>query len=130
MATVYFFEKPGCINNARQKKLLIASGHTVIDKNLLTHPWTPNLLLSFLGSKSVHSWFNLASPRIKSKEILPENISTDAALELMIHDPLLIKRPLLQVENRCESGFDQNLIHNWIGLSGVLKDPEKCKKNR
>ena len=36
MATITFYEKPGCINNTRQKKLLEAAGHQVVAKNLLT----------------------------------------------------------------------------------------------
>ncbi len=130
MATVYFFEKPGCGNNARQKKILAASGHTVIARNLLIHPWTPETLMTFFGSKPVHGWFNLASPRVKSGEIVPEDIAAEEALNLMIHDPLLIRRPLMQVENRCEAGFDQDLIHAWIGLSGMLADPEICLRDK
>jgi len=35
MATVIFYEKPGCGNNTKQKVWLAASGHTVLAKNLL-----------------------------------------------------------------------------------------------
>jgi hypothetical protein len=31
MATVHFYEKPGCINNTRQKKILAAAGHEVLE---------------------------------------------------------------------------------------------------
>ena len=37
MATVVFYEKPGCGNNTKQKVWLAASGHTVLAKNL-PHP--------------------------------------------------------------------------------------------
>ena len=30
MATVTFYEKPGCVTNARQKRMLEAAGHTVV----------------------------------------------------------------------------------------------------
>ncbi|MBY0577939.1 MAG: hypothetical protein K2P57_02725 [Burkholderiales bacterium] len=126
MATIYFFEKPGCANNARQKKLLAGSGHTVIAKNILTHHWTGETLAAFFGSRPVHSWFNRASPRIKSGEIVPEKISSEEALAFMLKDPLLIRRPLMQVEDRCEAGFDPDLVHAWIGLSEKLTDPETC----
>ncbi|WP_217995184.1 hypothetical protein [Methylogaea oryzae] len=35
MATVLFWEKPGCVNNARQKRLLQEAGHTVLARDLL-----------------------------------------------------------------------------------------------
>jgi hypothetical protein len=38
------------------------------------------------------------------------------ALAMMIADPLLIRRPLMQVGDRCESGFDSNAVDEWIGL--------------
>ena len=44
MATVIFYEKPGCGNNTKQKVWLAASGHTVLAKNLLTEKWTASRL--------------------------------------------------------------------------------------
>lgn len=128
MATVFFFEKPGCGNNARQKKLLAASGHTVIAKDILNHPWSMESLFSFLEKKPVSEWFNSASPRIKSGEIDPEKLSEKEALELMLKDPLLIRRPLIEIEDRREAGFDQDSLNEWIGLSASLRDPEACLK--
>lgn len=36
MATVIFYEKPGCINNTKQKARLLAAGHEVQAHNLLS----------------------------------------------------------------------------------------------
>lgn len=44
MATLTFYEKPGCQGNARQKALLRAAGHQLHVRNLLTEPWTPERL--------------------------------------------------------------------------------------
>ena len=35
----------------------------------------------------------------------------------MLADPLLIRRPLIEVERRREAGFDAALIDAWIGLT-------------
>lgn len=128
MATVFFFEKPGCGNNARQKKLLAASGHTVIAKNILNHPWTAESLLAFLEKKPVPEWFNRASPRLKSGEIDPEKLSEEEALELMLKDPILIRRPLIEIDGIRSAGFDQQRLDDWIGLSSNIQDPEACLK--
>ena len=53
MATVTFYEKPGCINNTRQKKLLAAAGHQVEVKNLLTEAWQAERLRAFFGDMPV-----------------------------------------------------------------------------
>jgi nitrogenase-associated protein len=116
MAKIVFYEKPGCANNARQKALLAASGHELDVRNLLTEAWTVSALQRFFGSKPVAAWFNPASPRVKSGEIQPGGVSGPDALAMMIADPVLIRRPLMQVGERCESGFDSDAVDKWIGL--------------
>ena len=49
MATIVFFEKPGCAANARQKQQLERAGHTVVARSLLTEPWTAERLRGFFG---------------------------------------------------------------------------------
>ncbi|MEY4575316.1 MAG: hypothetical protein RL701_19 [Pseudomonadota bacterium] len=116
MAHILFFEKPGCGGNTRQKAWLQAAGHSVEAVSLLTHPWTREELASYLEPRPVAQWFNRAAPRIKSGEIVPEALSADAAMTLLLAEPLLIRRPLLQVAGRREVGFDVATIHAWVGL--------------
>lgn len=119
MAKVIFYEKPGCGGNARQKLLLTQSGHDLEVRNLLTAPWTKDALRAFFGVRPVSQWFNAAAPRVKSGEIRPEVLDAEAALSLMLDDPLLIRRPLLECEGRREAGFESALIDDWIGLKPV-----------
>ncbi|MFU8788450.1 MAG: ArsC/Spx/MgsR family protein [Methylobacter sp.] len=116
MATVTFYEKPGCINNARQKKSLAAAGHQVVALNLLTEVWQPERLRPFFGKLSVRNWFNVNAPAIKYGDIDPDNLSEQEALALMLKDPLLIRRPLMQVGDSVMAGFDQQAVDQWIGL--------------
>jgi nitrogenase-associated protein len=116
MAKVVFYEKPGCGGNARQKALLIASGHELEVRDLLAEPWTAAKLKAFFGGKPLPDWFNASSPRVKSGDVRPSELTPDAALAMMIEDPLLIRRPLMQVGERRESGFDQAAVEAWIGL--------------
>lgn len=117
MADVKFWEKPGCANNTRQKALLAASGHRVEAMSLLTEPWDAARLRSFFGARPVAEWFNKASPRVKAGEIVPAEMSAEGALAAMLADPLLIRRPLLEVGARREVGFDTELVAAWIGLA-------------
>jgi nitrogenase-associated protein len=119
MARVIFYEKPGCKGGTRQKVLLTAAGHEVIPQSLLAEPWTAERLRSFFGDRPVTEWFNRSSPRVKSGEVVPENISAETALALMLQDPLLIRRPLIQVGDRREVGFEVDKIDAWIGLQPV-----------
>lgn len=116
MATVTFYEKPGCINNARQKKSLAAAGHQVVALNLLAEVWQPERLRPFFGKLSVRNWFNVNAPAIKRGDIDPDDLSEQEALALMLKDPLLIRRPLMQVGDSLMAGFDQQAVDQWIGL--------------
>lgn len=126
MTQVVFYEKPGCGNNTRQKALLAAAGHEVIACNLLTEQWTQERLLDFFGERPVAEWFNRAAPRVKSGEVTPELLDEAEALQLMLNDPLLIRRPLMEAGGRKEAGFDQDKIHAWLGLSPSANDLESC----
>ena len=121
MANVIFYEKPGCAGNARQKALLLASGHTVDARDLMTEPWSVSSLRPYFGEKPVKDWFNQESPRVKSGEIDLENVTPQTALVTMIIDPTLIRRPLMRVGDRCEAGFDPKLVGSWIGLSPIAE---------
>lgn len=116
MAKVVFYEKPGCGGNARQKALLAASGHELDVRSLLAEPWTAASLRPFFGTKPLRDWFNSASPRVKSGAIRFGELTPEAALAMMLADPLLIRRPLMQVGERREAGFDQAEVDAWIGL--------------
>lgn len=131
MATVYFYEKPGCINNTRQKQLLAAAGHQVIALNLLTESWQTERLRAFFGDLAVRDWFNYSAPAIKYAEIDPDKLSEQQALALMLENPLLIRRPLMQVGDSLMAGFDQQAVDNWIGLKEVetAQDLENCPRS-
>jgi nitrogenase-associated protein len=115
MASILFYEKPGCANNARQKQLLRAAGHTVITRNLLVEAWTAASLRAFFVELPVREWFNRAAPRVKSGEVIPERLDAADALTLMLADPLLIRRPLMECEGWRFAGFDARRVEEWLG---------------
>lgn len=133
MATILFYEKPGCANNARQKKVLLEAGNELIVRNLLETRWEAADLRAFFGRQPVSEWFNRAAPRVKSGEIIPEGLTEMAALALMLEDPLLIRRPLLQVGEHRQAGFDLARSQDWIGLAADTdprKDMESCQRTQ
>jgi len=118
MAHLVFFEKPGCGGNAKQRGLLEAAGHTLERHNLLTAHWTRERLLDFLAPLPVAQWFNRAAPRVKSGAVVPEALAADAALALLLAEPLLIRRPLMQREDdgRRLVGFEPAEVERFVGL--------------
>lgn len=86
---------------------------------------------SLFGDRPITEWFNRTAPQVKSGEVVPENLDEETALELMIQFPLLIRRPLIQVGDICQTGFDRDKIDAWIGLlpQKTLEDLEICPRS-
>ena len=121
MTRLVFFEKPGCGGHAKQRALLEAAGHTLDRRNLLTAHWTPERLLEFLAPLPVPQWFNRAAPRVKSGDVVPEQLEAETALALLLAEPLLIRRPLMQrVDNGARLvGFDTAEVQRFVGLAAA-----------
>jgi nitrogenase-associated protein len=128
MAVVTFFEKPGCGTNRKQKAMLAAAGHEVDERNLLTEPWTAERLLGFFGDAPVASWFNPAAPRVKSGEVDPAALAADQALGLMLREPLLIRRPLIEADGRRCAGFDREPVLSLLGRGEGLEAAQGCSR--
>ncbi|MGA7805879.1 ArsC/Spx/MgsR family protein [Bradyrhizobium sp.] len=129
MATIQFYQKPGCRTNARQLQALQAAGHTVIAKSLLSEPWTAAELRRFFGDTPVKSWFNPAAPRVKSGEVDPAAMEAEAALALMLHEPLLIRRPLIEANGERCAGFDREPVTSLLGQN-TGSDLEGCSREK
>lgn len=111
---IEFYEKPGCINNTKQKQLLESKGHTINAHSILTQKWSIPTLRPFFGNMPADKWFNKAAPRIKSGDVSPDNFNEQSAIQAMIDDPLLIRRPLIQIGDNCFCGFDHEIINSIL----------------
>lgn len=131
MATVIFYEKTGCANNTRQKRLLTDAGHTVIAKNLLTETWQADQLRLFFADLPVREWFNYSAPAIKHGEIEPDKLNEQQALALMLENALLIRRPLMQIGEQRLAGFNfEKVTACLLGLAmNAEQDLESCSRS-
>ena len=111
-----FFEKPGCITNAKQKKMLRELGVDVKAKSILSEPWSFASLMAFFESLPVASCFNENAPMVKSGEVVPSALSRDEAIALMLDEPILIKRPLIRISETSICGFDIPQICQELSL--------------
>lgn len=129
MSKIIFWEKPGCKGNERQKNILLNSGHELDVRNLLTEPWTKENLELFFQNRPIADCFNKTNPQIKAGVISPGRLSREEALNMMVAEPLLILRPLMQVGEKRLAGFDIETVCRWIGLKQETVgpgDPENC----
>ena len=124
-----FYEKPGCLSNARQKALLCGLGHRLEVRSLLSEPWTPERLRAFFGDLPVRDWFNPTAPQVRRGKVVPDALDETSALALMVADPILIRRPLIQVGALRGSGFEPGPILDALGVAlAPGEDLQSCSR--
>jgi nitrogenase-associated protein len=116
MDELVFYEKPDCVGNGMQKSLLSRQGVRYTVRDLLTHPWTEETLRPYFGGKPVAEWFNSSAPRVKSGEIPISRLSEREALAMMLEEPILICRPLLELGGIRQSGFLPGPVLDALGI--------------
>jgi nitrogenase-associated protein len=117
MADIVFYAKPGCLTNRRQQALLRRLGHRVTVRDLLSEPWTAERLYEFLKSLPIIEWFNLAAPAIKLGTLDPAGLDASAALRLLVDDPVLIRRPLMETGDDRYAGFESSQMQTQLGIN-------------
>jgi nitrogenase-associated protein len=112
-----FYEKHGCMSNARQKAILRAAGHEELEvRDLLRQTWTTERLRAFFGECPVADWFKPTAARVKSGEVKPKLLDETAALALMVTDPCLIRRPLMETAAGLGVGFEGGSLLDALGV--------------
>lgn len=125
MSNITFYEKTGCKGNTRQRALLEAHGYTLDVKSILDEPWTREGLRTFFGNLPVSEWFNDKAPDIKSGKVNPSAFDEAGALAMMLEQPILIRRPLIDWSGQKFCGFDED-VEAAFGLSAPEGDYEVC----
>ena len=112
-----FYEKTGCSGNAKQKELLKSHNISFSVKSLLDTSWTVETLSGFFKGLEIKDIFNPFAPQIRDKEIDINSLSKDEAITLMIKNPILIKRPLLDINGVKICGFDIEKINELLNTN-------------
>jgi nitrogenase-associated protein len=117
MAKIIFYEKTGCKNNTKQKQILALSGHEVEAVDVIQHQWNRDELHSFFKGLDPKHWFNLNAPAVSDGKIVPEDFDENLALEALLNEHILIKRPLMIIGDKKFVGFDADILNKEIGIN-------------
>jgi nitrogenase-associated protein len=123
---IYFYEKIGCANNTRQKELLTKAGFEVISLDILNTAFEEDELLEFFSKKPLNECFNPSAPDIKNGIIDISKLTKREAISKMIQNPILIRRPLMILNDKKILGFDE--MERYI-KGKIPEDIESCKKD-
>lgn len=100
--------------------MLLSASHEVDVRDLLAEPWTEMRLRRFFGNRPAAEWLNRSAVRVKSGEIVPEALSAQEAMALLLADPALIRRPLMEAAGERCAGWEPERIEAWIGLGTAI----------
>jgi nitrogenase-associated protein len=132
---VIFYEKTQCAGNARQKSLLKEQGVAFEVRSMLDTIWSSERLNPFFEGLEVCDMFNPFAPAVKNRKINIEKLSKQEAVELMVKEPILIKRPLIQINERFFCGFDIGTLNKALNIQmptpeniNVCTSSESCKR--
>lgn len=112
---LYFYGKPECTGNAKQKEILRNAGYLLQVIDIINKPWTKSELLDFFQDMSIKDCVNLRAPQIKRGELDLDKLSDAEILDKMLEAPILIKRPLLQYGQHKAVGFESGLVARLLG---------------
>ena len=129
MKIVIFYEKPGCATNAKQKKMLRDAGCMVIVRDLLHHGLNAEELYSFLQPYPMAQWFNPNAPQIKSGALRTTGVSESTALQLLLMEPILIRRPLMVIAGKKLCGFDRERVEVLLETKLGRTVPTACSSH-
>ena len=129
MKKLLFYEKTGCKGNARQKVMLEANGYTLEVKSILDEPWDCDQLRPFFGDRPVPEWFNWKAPAVKQGEVDPASFDSESALDIMLREPILIRRPLIEWNDQHMCGFDDD-VQAILGLKESVQGLEACQNSK
>lgn len=131
MTHILFYEKTGCINNTKQKKLLAEAGYQVEARDLLNESWSREALARYFGNMPVADRFNQSAPQVTSGAVVPQQLDEETAYELMIAEPILIRRPLMKIGEHYLVGFNEEQVNNVLTINLEEKahgDLEACPR--
>lgn len=131
--SITFYEKPGCAGNKKQKELLSANGIDFEVKSMLSTNWDNETLNGFFEGLEKEQIVNQFAPQVKSGEVNIDKFSKNELIELMIKEPILIKRPLIQIDNIKICGFDIPKLNKALNLEidtkkeiGTCQSSDSC----
>lgn len=101
---------------------------------MLDTKWSVESLNSFFKDLDKEKIVNQFAPQVKSGEIDISKLSKDELVNLMIKEPILIKRPLIQVDDEKICGFDIPKLNSALSLDldskkeiGTCQSSDSCK---
>lgn len=80
------------------------------ERDFFKERFSENELRQLIGSRAPSEFFSWNSPAFKKLGLRREELTDDQLIRMMLDEPRLIRRPLVQVENELIVGTDKSAV--------------------
>ena len=85
------------------------------DRDFFADPLSERELRDLIGNRPASQIFSWNSPSFKKLGVTRENLDDDRLVQLMLDEPRLIRRPLVQVGEEVFVGTDKEAMERVLG---------------
>lgn len=110
MAKITFYFKPKCPTCEKAQALLEELGHELEMRDLDSYPPPRSLLETHIDAKDVKSYLNVRAQSYRDHGLKDDPPTKKGAIELMMRDPNLIKRPIAVRGKNAVFGFNEQRL--------------------
>ena len=95
---------------------LSQSGIEFDERDFFDEPFTVDELQDIIGARPVSDFFSWRSPSFRKLGLDRDSLSDDRLLELMVEEPRLVRRPLIQTaDGDLIVGADKKAMADLVG---------------
>ncbi len=116
MAKITFYWKPRCNTCREVKKYLEGKGHELDLRDLDEYPPPRSLLETHIDAKNVKAYLNTRSNAYREHGLKDDPPTKKGAIELMMRDANLIKRPICVSGKIAVFGADKDELREFETL--------------
>ncbi len=97
------------------KAELSQKGVELTERDFFQDPFTEDEIRALVGGRSVSDYFSYNSPSFKKLGLARDQLTDDELVEMMVAEPRLIRRPLIQVGDDLVVGTDKKAMARVFG---------------
>ncbi len=90
--------------------MLAHQGLPVESRDIFRQPLSRDEILALIGRTPAYELFSWRSPTARARGLRPGTLSDDELIDLMLEDPRLIRRPLIDAGDRLIVGADATAL--------------------
>ena len=116
---INLYTTPSC-TSCRKSKAWFEEHHIdYIERNILTEPLTENEIKSILlmTEEGTDEIISTNSKTFQELEVNIESLPLHEMYKLIIHNPKMLRRPIIQDEKRLQVGFNEEEIRSFLPRS-------------